>query len=60
MRQEGNDETAGIRMLVDGAVLDMLDATKPAGLTRTSWANLAIQIGIANAPSYLKNGHTEC
>lgn len=59
MQKQDGIETTPLKLVVDGVVVDMLDETKPAGISRTSWANLAIQIGIAHAPSYLKNGHIE-
>ncbi len=59
MPDQDNFETPPLKVVVDGVIVDLLDKTKPAGISRTSWANLAIQIGIANAPSYMKSGHSE-
>ena len=42
------------KLVVDGVVVNMLDETKPAGISRTSWANLAIQIGIAHCSFVLE------
>ena len=38
----------GIKIHIDGVVIEMIDSHCPAGMTRTSWVNLLIQVGISN------------
>ena len=45
-RQKYDD---GVRVAVDHDVIAIVDQSMPKGLTRTSWINLLIQIGVANA-----------
>ena len=39
----------GVRVAIDNDVITLVDESMPKGLTRTSWINLLIQIGITNA-----------
>ena len=42
---------AGQKVFIDPVVLEQVDATKPSAMSRTSWVNYLVQLGLAWAPS---------
>ncbi len=44
------DETTGVKVFIDPVVLQKIDQTNPAGMSRTAWCNYLIQLGIAQVP----------
>ena len=42
---------AGQKVFIDPVVLEQVDATKPSAMSRTSWVNYLIQLGIAQVPA---------
>lgn len=45
------NETTATKVFIDPVVLDKVDQTNPAGMSRTAWVNYLIQLGIAQVPS---------
>jgi len=45
------DEATGVKVFIDPAVLERIDQTNPAGMSRTAWVNYLIQVGIAQVPA---------
>jgi hypothetical protein len=43
------DEATGVKVFIDPAVLERIDQTNPAGMSRTSWVNYLVQLGLASA-----------
>ncbi len=40
---------AGQKVFIDPVVLQEVDATKPSAMSRTSWVNYLVQLGLASA-----------
>jgi len=38
---------AGQKVFIDPVVLEQVDATKPSAMSRTSWVNYLVQLGLA-------------
>ena len=43
------DEATGVKVFIDPVVLERIDQTNPAGMSRTSWVNYLVQLGLASA-----------
>jgi len=44
------NETTATKVFIDPVVLQKVDQTNPAGMSRTAWVNYLIQLGIAQVP----------
>jgi hypothetical protein len=40
---------AGQKVFIDPVVLEQVDSTKPSAMSRTSWVNYLVQLGLASA-----------
>jgi len=45
------NETTATKVFIDPVVLQKVDQTNPAGMSRTAWVNYLIQVGIAQLGS---------
>jgi hypothetical protein len=45
------NETTATKVFIDPVVLQKVDQTNPAGMSRTAWVNYLIQVGIAQVPA---------
>jgi len=45
-----NSAVIGTKVFIEKSVLERIDSTTPAGMSRTAWVAYLLQIGMANAP----------
>jgi len=43
---------AGQKVFIDPVVLQEVDATKPSAMSRTSWVNYLVQLGLATVGTF--------
>ena len=43
---------AGQKVFIDPVVLEQVDSTKPSAMSRTSWVNYLVQLGLATVGTF--------